>query len=238
MARYAIGDVHGCLRTLEALLQQIGPGHGDTLIFLGDYIDRGPHSKGVLDLLMHLPEQGIASICLKGNHEVLLLDACRTPGQVAINRWVRNGGLQTLQSFGLDPLRADKMPEHYLVWLEQLPIFYPSGNFVCVHAGLDLQANDPLEPNEATMLWIRNWLDEAEMERRLSGLRVLHGHTPQQRWVLEQSREDKRPALDLDTGCVYHDRDEAMGWLTAYDLDRDRLIFTRYQEEDHSPGTF
>jgi serine/threonine protein phosphatase 1 len=230
MARYAIGDVHGCLRTLEALLEQIGPGQDDTLIFLGDYIDRGPDSKGVLDLLMRLPEQGLVTICLKGNHEALLLDACQTPGPEALNRWVRNGGLQTLESFGLDPTRISDLPEHYLYWLEQLPIIYASGNFMCVHAGLNLNAPDPLAPNEATMLWIRNWLDEAEMERRLAGLRVLHGHTPQQRWVLERSRTDNRPALDLDTGCVYYDRDEDMGWLTAYDLDRDRLLFARYQE--------
>ncbi|MBI1192196.1 MAG: serine/threonine protein phosphatase [Bacteroidetes bacterium] len=237
MARYAIGDVHGCLQTLEALLEQLGVGQGDTLIFLGDYIDRGPDSKGVIDLLMRLPQQGIACICLKGNHEALMIDACRKPRLDTLNRWVRNGGLQTLQSFGLDPSRLTEVPEHYLAWMEQLPVIYHSENYVCVHAGLDLTAEDPLAPDESAMLWIRNWLDEAAMERRFPGLRVLHGHTPQQRWVLERSWENKRPALDLDTGCVYADRDDAMGWLSAYDLDGDQLMFARYQEKTHSPGS-
>jgi serine/threonine protein phosphatase 1 len=230
MARYAVGDVHGCLQTLQALLDAIGPGSGDTLLFLGDYIDRGPDSKGVIDLLMALPHSGVETICLKGNHEVLMLDAFHAAAPTALERWVKNGGAETLASFGLTTQTLQHLPGEYLQWVEQLPILHQDGDFLCVHAGLDLKAANPLAPNETSMLWIRNWLDEAEMLRRLPGLTVLHGHTPQPRWVLEQTLADKRPALDLDTGCVYPDRDPDMGWLSAFNLDSGMLHSVRYQE--------
>jgi serine/threonine protein phosphatase 1 len=179
---------------------------------------------------MHLPSTGVQTICLKGNHEVLMLEALQADTPGALERWVRNGGAATLHSFGLSPDTRQHLPGEYLHWVRQLPVLHKDGNFLCVHAGLDLKAADPLEPNEASMLWIRNWLDEAQMLRRFPDLTVLHGHTPQPRWVLEQTLADKRPALDLDTGCVYPDRDPDMGWLSAYNLDSGALHCVRYQE--------
>ncbi len=231
MARYAIGDVHGCLRTLEALLHQLAPGRGDQLIMLGDYVDRGPDSRGVIDLLMSLPAAGVELFALQGNHEVMLLEAQRAVHPQARDRWLRNGGQATLLSFGLNPADADaRLPERYLHWIANLELMHCQGPWVCVHAGLDLSAEQPLEAGPETALWIRQWFDEARMASRLPGIRVLHGHTPIPRWVLEQAQGRGRQALDLDTGCVYADRDPDMGWLCAYALDSDTLHFARNRD--------
>ncbi len=226
MTRYAIGDIHGCFQELRDLLTAIGPGHGDTVIFLGDYIDRGPDSKAVLDLLMNLPLRGIKTICLKGNHEVLMLEALEKGDPVSLDVWLRNGGGETLASFGLDPLNPTPLPEPYWSWVVNLPVSYRSGSFLCVHAGLDLQSDDPLADQHA-MLWIRNWFNPEVMALRFPGLRVLHGHSPQPRFAVEFAHQQKLQALDLDTGCVYLNRHPEMGWLCAYNLDLDRLHFQR-----------
>jgi serine/threonine protein phosphatase 1 len=93
----AIGDIHGCLDALAALIDAIGPGPEDTLITLGDHIDRGPDSRGVLDRLIALSRH-CRLVPLQGNHEELLLDALRDI--TTLRRWLTLGGVETLRSYG------------------------------------------------------------------------------------------------------------------------------------------
>ena len=229
MSRFAIGDIHGCSVTLMNLLNTLGPGEGDTLIFLGDYVDRGPDSKGVLDQLMALPSSGIQTICLKGNHEVLMEKALPGDDPAALDVWFRNGGEQTLQSYGLSSQQTQGFPQHYSDWIASLPTSYLTGSWICVHAGLNLQIEDPLS-DEHSLMWIRNWFGEQALARHFPGKRVLHGHTPLPRWIIEKTQESRRQALDLDCGCVYKGRNPDMGWLCAYDLDRDLIFFEPNQD--------
>lgn len=94
---YCVSDIHGCSKTLRALLRSISLTPTDTVYFLGDYVDRGPDSKGVLDIVMGMPN----AICLKGNHEDMMLKALEpTAGYDTKRLWMENGGEPTLKSFG------------------------------------------------------------------------------------------------------------------------------------------
>lgn len=192
---YAIGDIHGCRAKLLALVEFCRVDAGEQrakFIFLGDYIDRGPDSKGVIDYLMALrQEQPKDVVCLMGNHEDMLLTALDAEDWE--ERWLRNGGIQTLQSYGAS--HARDIPSHHVAWLRSLPRFHDDGLCFFVHAGI--HPDRPLDQqDEHDLLWIR--------ERFLSstkdfGRLIVHGHTP-----LKTGKPDIRPnRLNLDTAAVY-----------------------------------
>ncbi len=132
---YAIGDVHGCAALLDALLERIADHAGDRahrLVFLGDYIDRGPDSAGVLHTISRLAwAEPDRVTCLMGNHERMLLDALHTPQ--AAERWLYNGGDATLASFGAH--EAADLPRDTLDWIEALPTLHGDAAHWYVHAG-------------------------------------------------------------------------------------------------------
>ena len=205
---YAIGDVHGCDERLEALHRLIErdvaaspPGDG-LVVHLGDYVDRGPHSAGVVRRLLALPElAGMPVLTLRGNHEQMMLDALREGGEEALH-WLANGGEATLQSWDVsadDPVAAwqDAVEGAELAFLQGLPLFHQVDGYVFVHAGLrpgrrlaDQVADD--------MLWIRggflNHLGPILPEAPGTG--VVHGHTP----ASQPERLGQR--LGIDTGAV------------------------------------
>jgi len=120
MHKYTISDIHGCLKTFEALLDTIQFSKSDELYLLGDYVDRGPDSKGVFDLIWSLQEQGYQIQCLRGNHEQLLLDSSKSIQNDLI--WKRNGGIQTLASFKSNSVA--EIPKKYLQFMEQMPLYF------------------------------------------------------------------------------------------------------------------
>ena len=192
---YAIGDIHGSLRKLRALLarcQRHAQGRSASFVFLGDYIDRGPESAGVVRELIalqaRLRDQVVA---LKGNHEAFALDVidAATPAE----HWLSQGGTQTLRSYGVAD--AGALPREHVDWLRALPLSYDDGRRFFVHAGVDpnraLDAQD-----EHDMLWIR---EPFLSDRRDHGRLIVHGHTP-----LESGVPDLRGnRLNLDTGAVF-----------------------------------
>jgi serine/threonine protein phosphatase 1 len=133
---YAIGDSHGCLAQLRSLIEQCERHAGkqrSRFVFLGDYIDRGPDSRGVLDLLVDLQKWSPDEIiCLLGNHEAMLLAAIEDEKNEP--RWLRNGGDQTLRSFRTS--RAVDIPNKYQTWFRSLPMFIDDGRRFFVHAGV------------------------------------------------------------------------------------------------------
>ncbi|HEV2366005.1 MAG TPA: metallophosphoesterase family protein [Caulobacteraceae bacterium] len=174
---YAVGDIHGRADLLEEALRLIGahrPGEARRIIFLGDYVDRGPESAAVVDRLMGLTAAGEA-ICLKGNHEAMMLDALAGGGASDLSLWLANGGAQTLAAYSSEDCGGIGVPESHMRWLGSLPLMTQDPNRIFVHAGL--APGIPLERQwERVVLWIRDRFLEAG-----SGVfdkHIVHGHTP------------------------------------------------------------
>lgn len=219
MGLIAIGDIHGCPKTLDALLEKINPGKEDHLVFVGDYIDRGPNSKGVLDRLLRLRED-VQCTFLRGNHEAMMIEYLDTG---AFSLWRMNGGVSTLQSYlGPDETEID-LPEVHVNFVRETKLYYETSEYVFVHAGL--KANSTIEENledadEETLLWERSHLEAPEVAWDKP---VVCGHTPRP----EPINRDK--LILIDTGCVYHMKPE-MGRLTAVYLPERRFVDVPYAD--------
>lgn len=198
---YAVGDVHGCLGKLVALVrrcQQDASNRPAKLVFLGDFIDRGPDSRGVVEFLMALQAEKPAEIiCLAGNHEELALAATR--GKAFETTWLRNGGGETLRSYGITS--ATDLPPRHVAWFDALPIYHDDGRRFFVHAGIDPDRPiDQQDPQD--LLWIREkFLSDSRDHGRL----IVHGHSP-----IHSGIPDQRPnRVNVDTAAA------AGGPLTA-----------------------
>lgn len=189
---YAVGDIHGRLDLLlriEDLIRRdiaIQGQSGTVLVYLGDYIDRGKDSRGVIEHLLNRPPLAETEIFLRGNHEQVMLDSLETAA--TIESWAQFGGLETLVSYGLRPklpltaescevLReklADALPPSHLAFLRATRPSYETRSHFFAHAGVNPQV--PLaQQRPADLMWIR---DEFLASSRRFGKRVVHGHTP------------------------------------------------------------
>jgi serine/threonine protein phosphatase 1 len=192
---YAIGDIHGSLPQLRELLlrcEHHAAGRPVMFVFLGDYIDRGPDSAGVIRAMMDLQSQRQHRvIALKGNHEALALDVVDRTAPAAF--WLTQGGGATLASYGVQSAAA--LPGDHVEWLRSLPLRYDDGRRLFVHAGID--PAKPLDAqSERDLLWIREpFLSDARSYGRL----IVHGHTPQSSGTPDL--RDNR--LNIDTGAVF-----------------------------------
>jgi serine/threonine protein phosphatase 1 len=211
---FCVGDVHGCPNTLEDLLtKKIGLIKTDKIVFLGDYIDRGPDSKGVVDLILDLYKKEYDVTCLLGNHEEMFIESDNDDEIYAF--WVKRcGGLKTLTSFNV--VSFDELNEDYKYFFKTL-LHYKTINkkYIAVHAGLNFKNTDIFEDKYA-MLWERNTLiDESLLLDRF----IIHGHTPQKidRTLAQLNQIASNRIVNIDNGCVYRN-DEELGMLTALEL--------------------
>lgn len=201
-----IGDTHGCLEQLDSLLKEIELYTKSRaideykLIFLGDYIDRGQDSKGVIDRVMQLQERHAHNvITLMGNHEDMMLDVIRGDHP---NVWESNGGWITNTSFQVSHPR-DIDPK-YKIWMKDLPIYHDDGKRFFVHAGV--LPIIPLSQNtKNTMLWVR---EQFLQFKKPWDRYIVHGHTPTKWDRYAPEKEEWVPRvrlnrLNLDTGCVF-----------------------------------
>jgi serine/threonine protein phosphatase 1 len=190
---FAVGDIHGCLDKLNRLLAACEahagarPAH---YVFLGDYIDRGPQSRGVIDLLMAKQAARPGTVvCLRGNHEQMAIDAHARVR--AIPLWLANNALSTLRNY--DGKRIS--PEH-LAWLNALPFCHDDGLRFFVHAGIDLTVPLAAQTPEV-MVWMREpFLSKCDAVD--CGRFIVHGHTP----VPGGSPDLRRRRVNLDTAAV------------------------------------
>jgi serine/threonine protein phosphatase 1 len=220
---YAVGDVHGRSDLLRRLLDEIAADAASasgvqsrTLIFLGDYVDRGPDSKGVIDLLLGRLPEGFDAHFLKGNHEALLLGFVY--GATPLEHWLINGGEATMASYGVDVVRLaasgateeawrsafrEVLPAPHLSFFKSLELSVPVGDYLFVHAGL--RPGVPLAAQgESDLIWIRGpFLDYAGSFGKI----VVHGHTPGKEPVTLPNR------IGIDTGAFF------TGRLTALRLE-------------------
>ncbi len=235
MRVYAVGDCHGCLEALRALRAAVvvDSARGDAegprarrrvVVYLGDYIDRGPDSRGVLDLLIGEPLAGFESVHLLGNHELFMrrfLD-----GEDVASVWLMNGGAETLRSYGLDvaalngpwpggdaPALRDALnfavPEAHRAFLDGLVLSHVEGDYFFAHAGI--RPGVPLEAQEENdLLWIREPFLGSTADH---GKVVVHGHSV----AAEVAERPNR--IGIDTGACYG------GKLTALVLEGNRHRF-------------
>ena len=219
MSRYAISDIHGHARTFGALLDRLHFSTADELFLLGDYIDRGPDSRGVIDKILALRAAGYRVNCLRGNHEAMLNAALRDPAERPL--WLHNGGGATVDSYTAAGYRYP--PPAHLSFVDALPRYLETEGYLLVHAGLRFGGPDPLTDTEA-LLWLRDWY--ADIDYAWLGERtVVHGHTKmsQARIEAQVSRLTLDRVLDIDNGC-YSER-AGMGQLCAFNLDTRELVF-------------
>ncbi len=216
---YAVGDIHGMRPELEKLLGNLPLCEEDQVIFIGDYVDRGPDAKGVVDFLLEFARHQRCTF-LMGNHEAMFLSylGSKSPWHFGGEAFLKNGGDTTLGSYGFFDEESFELPEEHAKFYSELVPYYIEGSYAFVHAGLSrgaLQLSDihyalsRERPSE--LLWQRS---TAEIPHSL-GVTVVYGHTPmpdlQIRWNLPYT-------IGIDTGCVYG------GALTAIRLP-DETVF-------------
>ncbi len=200
-----IGDIHGCLRTFRRLLEDmIALVPEDELFLVGDLIDRGPDSKGVMDYVLELMNTGYKITTIRGNHEEMLLESAGD--ERFLVTWMYNGAEATIRSFGvdydLDTARnvTEYVDQRYFDFLNSLEYFIELEDYLIVHAGFDFRKKDPFSDTHS-MIWSRGMLYDAGKAR---GKRIVHGHTPVSVDQIRQSIEDDSNFLiNIDGGCVY-----------------------------------
>jgi len=213
---FAIGDIHGCFDQFRELVEdKIRLEKSDKLVLLGDYIDRGPDSKKVLDFIIGLQNSGFDTIALTGNHEAMLVDAYFNPDRLSL--WMKNGGGATLNSFGINNL--SQLNPAYLNFFKELPLWYESDNYLFVHAGFNDSASDPFLDRK-TMLWHSS---EEYTHPKLAGKTIVHGHQTIQLVYLKESLLHGDHVINIDTGCVYKNIED-YGKLTAVELNSRTII--------------
>jgi serine/threonine protein phosphatase 1 len=195
---FAIGDIHGCNRELQRLLARIRPDPlNDAIVFIGDYLDRGPDSRGVVDTLLDLKKSFPHLICLRGNHEAMFLNYYLEGRDEEL--YFANGGEMTLSSYGLDLTDARDgtgFPEEHLRFLASLPLHHETEAYLFVHAGL--RPGIPLAgQSPEDLLWIRNEFIDSDWD---FGKTVVFGHTARCETLLPANK------IGIDTGLVYGGR--------------------------------
>lgn len=211
----AVGDIHGCAVSLKKLLKLISPTKEDTVVFLGDYIDRGPNSKGVIDQIIDLKEKcKVVTIC--GNHEEMMLGALQG-GRSDLQYWTFYGGAATLDSYTKEDVSlANIFPKDHIAFVKSCVDYHETDKFIFLHAGCDPKV--PLtEQRWFTQRWIHlpEGLQKDDLRcKHISGKTLIVGHTPQ---------------LDckiLDIGCLKCIDTLSFcpeGCLTALDVDTNQI---------------
>jgi len=217
MGLIAIGDIHGCACTLDALLERLAPTPNDHLVFVGDYVDRGPDSKGVIDRLIALRETYSCTF-LRGNHEALMMGYF---DHSEYDLWRINGGIATLNSY-LNEDHHLVIPSAHLDFVHDTELYLDTPSFFFVHAGIRPErtvAESIEEEDEEVFLWERGHLKAHTLVWEKT---VVCGHTPQEEPI------NIEKLLNIDTGCVYY-MHRGLGHLTAVRLPEREFIVVPYE---------
>lgn len=216
---YAIGDVHGCSDLLSELISIIENDNRQrktkptSFVFLGDLIDRGPNSRGVIETGMRLADFGMVCEFLKGNHEAMMLEALLGEDLKLIRPWLRYGGEECLESYGVNTkdiwsldnlsirkVMRDAIPNSHVDFLKSFGLYYEFGDYLLVHAGVNPK-KDLKAQKEVDYLWSRepflSWSGEIEKK-------IIHGHTISEKIEICSHR------IGIDTGAYLTGRLSAL----------------------------
>ena len=225
-----IPDSHVYTKTRRARIEeQLRPSKTDELYFLGDYIDRGPDSKGLVDYLIRLQDDGWNIRLLKGNHEEWCIQVYEQEFKLKRNflglrqrnakkdEWLKFGGRETLKSFRVNDMRY--FPKEYIDWMRKLEYYIELEKYILVHAGFNFEADDIFSDTEA-MLWVREFTVKPDKVKRK---KVIHGHVPVSHEFIDFSiRKGTYPFIALDNGVYV--KKQGFGNLTAFELNSEILI--------------
>jgi serine/threonine protein phosphatase 1 len=217
MGLIAIGDIHGCAQTLDAMLERLDPSADDHLVFVGDYVDRGPDSRAVIERLLKLREE-VRCTFLRGNHEALMLSYLNGENYAL---WQANGASSTLRSY-TNGRRQVHIPDAHEQFVRNAERYYETDDFFFVHAGLKPQCSirENLERfnDDEVLLWERDHLEAPHLAWEKP---VVCGHTPQPTPI------NRDRLLAIDTGCVYNMHPN-LGRLTAVHLPEREFVTVDY----------
>lgn len=212
---YAIGDIHGCFNSMKELIEnKIQLRKEDKLIFLGDYIDRGPDSKKVLDYIIELQNNDYDIVTLLGNHESMLVAAYYN--ESAISKWIQNGGSETLRSFDIDSLKA--IDPKYIDFFKNLKFYYEFDKQLFVHAGFNDKLENPFS-DSYSMLWNRR---EEYFNPLLNDRTIIHGHSPVSLSITQKQITNNSKVINIDGGCVYSNTH--LGRLIAFEVNSRSIL--------------
>ena len=196
----------------------------DVVYFLGDYIDRGPDSKGVIDYIMSMQNAGYEVHCLRGNHEDYCLrawnaDKKRFLGRSSIEKeWRKNGAQNTLSSFNVK--RPRNIDQRYIEWMNNTKYYIELEDYILVHAGLNCSIDNPFEDTKS-MMWIRDFKVDVN---KIGGKKVIHGHVPVELSFINLfSQSEGYNFLAIDNGIYYKNKD-GFGNLLAYNIDTKEIV--------------
>ena len=202
----AIGDIHGCVASLKALIDQLKSFQDRTFIFVGDYIDRGPSSKEVVNFLIGFQQQ-VDCVFLRGNHEQMMLNALNGSDE---QLWLMNGGRTTINSYEKEGGEFTLSDDHQAFY-DSLELYYETPDYFFVHAGVDPSKTikEALQDDRSrqNFMWERSHLNSYQTQWEKT---VVFGHTPRPHPIREKNM------IGIDTGCVYNRA--GYGRLTAVSL--------------------
>ena len=215
--RFVVGDIHGCYRSFKKLIEdKIELKKTDQLFLLGDYIDKGPESRKMLNYIIKLIDKGYGIYPLMGNHEQTLLDTEANDSKQILVWLMRRSP---------DMLKEGRLRKKHRKFLNSLPYYYKLDNFFLVHANFNYQADKPFEDNEA-MLWKRKF---DRNDKILKKKTLIHGHQPENIDDIILSAKNRAKTIGLDNGVNYIKKHriydyKQMGNLCALNLDTFELI--------------
>jgi serine/threonine protein phosphatase 1 len=224
---FAIGDIHGCALELRLLLNELPLTPDSKVVFLGDYVDRGPDSKGVIETILEL-KQRVSVIALAGNHEEMFLSFLDDPESEMAGMFIFNGGGSTLASFGSGDGKYTLSQQHFQ-FLNDLKIAHSEGDYFFVHAGVPEKVLSllDLDKDMHDLLWIREPFLSSDFAWEKT---IVHGHTPRKHVEIAPRR------INLDTGCVYGRRLSAIALpsQTVFSVPKQEKAFRVYLKDPDS----
>ena len=211
--RWVIPDIHGCLKTFQKVLDNISLSKKDQLFLLGDYINRGPSSSKVLDLILNLLDQGYCVYPLRGNHEQIVIESQAKSATDRITFLEVRKSMDLLDDQGV-------LISQYLDFMEHLPYYYITDDYYFVHGGFNFSKTSPLE-DYGSMLWLREFEPDLTF---LEGKKMITGHMPTPLEDIKEAIATGQHLIRLDNGCVHKYLYEDQGNLLCLNLDTLELL--------------
>lgn len=213
---FVIGDVHGCLNTFTALLDQINYRGHEPLFLLGDYVNKGPSSVATLNFIIDLKNRYPKVFPLLGNHELYLLSYLTRTDE----DWLETSEYLHMKRAGEFENLSSVIKQKFIDFISALPLYYETSTTYLVHAGFNFEGNSIMD-DKNSMTTTRSFHYDAV---KANHKRIIHGHLPVELAVIRKRVERKFPVIPIDNGCVYSGERMDMGSLCCIELEKMQLF--------------